>query len=115
MYSTAGQVWEGLAKNATEGMAKPLALPVWTLILAGGAILPLILVLTSPCPAAWAALACGLVLRLILARRFGQNIVSALLHPIGIAALLTVQWAALIRAACGRPATWRGRAYPAQT
>jgi len=115
MYSSAGQVWEGLTKNATEGMAKPFALPVWTIILAGGAILPLILVLASPSPAAWAALACGIALRLILARRFRQNIVSALLHPVGITALLAVQWAALIRAACGRPATWRGRAYPAQT
>jgi hypothetical protein len=38
----------------------------------------------------------------------------ALANPLAIAALLGVQWAALIRAARGRPSTWRGRAYPMQ-
>jgi hypothetical protein len=115
MYSTAAQVWEGLTKNATEGMAKPASLPVWTLILAGGSVLPAILLLTSPSPVALAACACWLATRLILAARFGQPVISAALHPVGIAALLVVQWAALLRAASGRPATWRGRAYPAQS
>ncbi len=31
MYDSAKAVFEGFAKNATEGMARPLALPVWTL------------------------------------------------------------------------------------
>ena len=115
MYSNSAQVWEGLTKNATEGMAKPGALPVWTVILAGGAVLPVVLLAAAP---SWqAALACllGFSTRLILARRFQQPIVSALLHPLGVAALLALQWAALLRAASGRPATWRGRAYPAQS
>jgi len=115
MYTNAHDVWEGLTKNATEGMAKKLALPIWTLILGGGAILPLILLIASPGPIAAAALACAIGLRLILALRFQQPIVGALLHPIGVAALLVVQWAALLRLLAGRPATWRGRAYPAQT
>jgi hypothetical protein len=114
MYATAGQVWEGLTKNATEGMAKPLALPVWSLILGGGSILPTVLMVTEPTIVSGAACACWLACRLILARRFHQPVISAMLHPLGIAALLVVQWAALGRAALGRPATWRGRAYPAQ-
>jgi hypothetical protein len=61
------------------------------------------------------ALACGIGFRLVLAARFRQPIVSALLHPGGVAALLIVQWAALLRAAAGRKTTWRGRAYTAQT
>jgi hypothetical protein len=36
MYSNAAQVWEGLTKNATEGMAKWRALPVWSVILGAG-------------------------------------------------------------------------------
>jgi hypothetical protein len=115
MYTSAAQVWEGLTKNATEGMAKPLALPIWTLILAGGQVLPLILLLAAPSGAAAVALACGIGFRLILAARFHQPIVSALLHPVGVAALLVLQWVALLRAAAGRKATWRGRAYTAQT
>ncbi len=114
MYESAAAVWEGLGKNATEGMAKPVALPFWTLILAGGHILPFVLLALAPGPLAAAAVACSLGLRLVLAWRFRQPLLSALLHPLGIAALLAIQWSALLRTARGRPATWRGRTYPAQ-
>jgi hypothetical protein len=115
MYSNAGEVWEGLTKNATEGMAKPLALPVWTLILGGGAVLPALLILFHPSLMAASALACGIGLRLLLAARFQQPVISALLHPVGVAALLGLQWAALLRAATGGKASWRGRTYTAQS
>jgi hypothetical protein len=115
MYTGAAPLWEGLTKNATEGMAKPMALPVWTVILGGGAVLPAVLIAVHPTLLALGALCCGLGVRLVLAWRFRQPVISALLHPFGVAALLVVQWAALIRAAIGRPATWRGRAYTAQT
>ena len=43
MYRTAGDVWRGLAKNATEGLASPgLILPA-TAILLGGQVLPFVL------------------------------------------------------------------------
>jgi hypothetical protein len=115
MYTNAAQVWEGLTKNATEGMAKPLALPVWTVVLGVGQVLPLILLCVLPSWIAALALTFGIGFRLILAARFDQPVVSALLHPLGVAALLVLQWAALLRAATGRKATWRGRAYTAQT
>ncbi len=115
MYTNASQVWEGLTKNATEGMAKPAALPVWTIILAGAAILPITMLILAPSRLTLAATVLSFATRLILAARFRQPLFSALAHPIGIAALLALQWAALLRAAAGRPATWRGRAYPAQS
>jgi hypothetical protein len=114
MYANAAQVWEGLCKNATEGMAKPLALPVWTVVLAGGQVLPAILMLTAPSLAAGLALATGIGTRLVLARRFQQPILSALLQPLGVTGLLAVQWFSLVRAARGGRATWRGRAYQPQ-
>jgi hypothetical protein len=114
MYRSGGEVWEGLTKNATEGMAKPVALPIWTLILGGGQVLPAILMMVMPSLMAGLALACGIGLRLLLAWRFRQPVLSAILHPLGMAALLVVQWASLLRAVRGRPATWRGRAYPAR-
>ena len=114
MYTDAGQVWEGLTKNATEGMAKPVGLPVWTVILAGGQVLPVFILMLAPSWPAAVALGCGVGLRFLLAARFRQPWLSAVLHPAGVLALLVVQWAALIRAARGRPSTWRGRAYPAQ-
>jgi hypothetical protein len=114
MYANAAQLWEGLTKNATEGMAKPVALPFWTVLLAGGAILPVVLLLVAPSAPAAEACCCFLLLRLVLARRFAQPVISALLHPLGIAGLLVVQWAALLRAARGGKASWRGRDYVAQ-
>ena len=114
MYSSAAQLWEGLGKNATEGMAKPGAIVVWTALLGLGHVLPLVLVLFAPSTAAVTALVLSVGLRLVLAARFRQPEVSALLHPFGVLALLVVQWAALLRVLRGQPATWRGRAYPAQ-
>jgi hypothetical protein len=113
MYSDAAQVWEGLTKNATEGMARPVPLVGWTALLAGGQILPAVLMLTAPSTAALLALVLSIGLRLVLAVRFRQPETSAVLHPFGVVALLVVQWAALIRSLRGRSSTWRGRAYPA--
>jgi hypothetical protein len=115
MYANAAQVWEGLCKNATEGMAKPAALPVWTVILAGGQVAPALLLAFAPSWPAGLALAAGIGTRLILAGRFRQPVLSAVLQPLGIAALLVVQWFSLARAATGGHATWRGRAYTAQS
>lgn len=114
MYRNAAEVWEGLCKNATEGMAKPAALPVWTLILGGGQVLPTVLMLLAPSWPAAMALAASVGFRLVLAARFRQPWGVALLHPLGVLAVLVVQWASLLRALRGRPATWRGRAYTAQ-
>ncbi len=114
MYVNAAQVWEGLCKNATEGMAKPMALPFWTVVLAGGQVAPAVLMLAAPSWAAGLALAAGIGTRLVLAARFRQPVISALLHPLGVAALLVVQWFSLLRALGGGRATWRGRAYQPQ-
>ena len=40
MYETGPEVFSGLMKNAHEGMATPVGLPVWTTLLVGGHVLP---------------------------------------------------------------------------
>ena len=40
MYRGFGETWRGFSKNATEGMATPVGLPVWTVLLLGGFVLP---------------------------------------------------------------------------
>jgi cellulose synthase/poly-beta-1,6-N-acetylglucosamine synthase-like glycosyltransferase len=118
MYRGGREVWQGFAKNATEGMAKRLALPVWTVLLGGGHILPFLLLPAAFASGSWAALAasalggaCVYGTRIALALRFRQSWPGALLHPLGIALLLALQWSALIAEWRGRPAVWRGRAY----
>jgi hypothetical protein len=49
---------------------------------------------------------------LLAAAIFRQPWGSALLHPIGVLALLAIQWLALGRQLLGRPMQWKGRAYP---
>jgi hypothetical protein len=117
MYRGAAELWRGLAKNATEGLARPALIGPFTLLLAGGQVLPAALLVAVPwlapgtlrLVAAAALLACGP--RLLAAWRFRQSWLGMLLHPLGVAVLLVIQWYALLRAAWGRPATWKGRSY----
>ena len=134
MYHSTGEVWRGLAKNATEGLASPAAIGAWTLILLGGQVLPWLLLLTGlsiaygtggPTHPQWLAdlasptslvamgLACfsGALVRFAAARRYNQPALAALMHPLGVAALMLIQWVALVRLILRRPASWRGRAY----
>jgi hypothetical protein len=117
MYRSAGELWHGLAKNATEGLASPgLILPA-TLVLVAGQVLPLALLPAAawlPPAALFLALAAALlayVPRLTGALLFRQSLLGTLLHPIGICVLLAIQWYALVRSLKHRPATWKGRAY----
>jgi hypothetical protein len=120
MYTDATQVWNGFAKNATEGMARPLALPIWTVLLGGGAVLPPLLLLG--CLAfnlhggamALAALgtAIGFATRALFAWRFDQDWRSVASHPLGVAYVLAIQYSALFAALRGKaPPAWRGRTY----
>lgn len=118
MYSGALQVWQGLSKNATEGMATPKLLPIFTVLLFGGHVLPF---LALPFAVAHrhfgatvlasAAIALSFVPRIEGAIRFRQSMASAFLHPFGILTLLAIQWTALIKKSLGISPSWRGRSY----
>jgi hypothetical protein len=117
MYHNASEVWRGLAKNATEGMAAPARILPFTVLLLCGQILPVLLVL-SPVPYSHtarafllAALAASFLPRLYSVWKYRQPLLSACLHPIGVALLLTLQWYALIRKLAGQQVTWKERAY----
>lgn len=117
MYRGAGEVWRGLAKNATEGLASPGMIGPATLLLLGGQVLPVVLL----CLCAWlspfeialatVATALGYSTRLAGVVRFRQSLLGALLHPVGIVTLVLIQWYALGRMILGKPATWKGRSY----
>jgi hypothetical protein len=117
MYRANGEVWRGLGKNATEGIAAPGAIVPMTALLLGGQVVPFVLLALAPLLSAtgvlWAIAAAALAYtpRFIAGIRFRQTIGSALLHPLGVLALLVIQWLALVRSLAGRPAVWKGRAY----
>jgi hypothetical protein len=118
MYAGLGAVWRGFSKNATEGMATPVALPIWTVLLGGGHVLPFLVLPVAALAGAGAAtelaaLAVALVwgARALLALRVGQGPLGVLLHPAGICLVLAIQLSAFAAARRGRPAQWRGRSY----
>jgi hypothetical protein len=115
MYRDAGEVWNGFAKNAHEGLGSPQLIVPATLLLLGGQVFPFILLafVTSPLALTFAAIATGAALfpRLVAVVRFRQSISSALLHPVGISVLVAIQWSALFRSSRRRPAVWKGRSY----
>ena len=103
MYRSAGQVWNGLAKNAREGMASPELIGVWTVLLFGGHVLPFLLV--RP-PWEWSlpwlfdaipvvAVFLSYLTRFGCAILYRGSWLGAALHPLGVSVLLAIQWYAL--------------------
>jgi hypothetical protein len=110
MYRGFRDSWDGFLKNAREGMATPLGLPIWTALLAGAHLWPWALL---PQPQAILAILLMLALRAAITARAREPWWTVPLHPAIILVGLAIQWWALARAAMGRPAGWKGRAYPA--
>lgn len=120
MYRSAGQVWFGLAKNAREGLGAPGLIWVWTVLLLGGHVLPVVLLgfagelgLDE-----WQRVVTGFAIglsylpRLDAAWRFRASGVGAALHPVGVLILVAIQWYAAGRGWAGKPVGWKGRAHP---
>jgi hypothetical protein len=121
MYESAADVWNGFAKNATEGMARPVALPVWTILLFGGWLLPIALVGVAladggvpQAPLLIGLLTLQYAARLAQAIKCREPLRAVLLHPLGVALTLAIQWSALLNYYRGRKVSWRGRSYQAQ-
>jgi Glycosyl transferase family 2 len=115
MYRTAGQVWNGLAKNAREGLAAPKLIVFSTTMLLCGQVLPFALLPFATGDArtiAIVASAAALLPRIDAVVRFRQSPLGAILHPVGVMALLAIQWYATARAVAGRPVGWKGRDKP---
>jgi len=108
MYTGFSESWHGFIKNAREGMATPVGLPIWTVMLAGAHLWPFFFL---PSSAAILALAIGFALRTAVTLRVREPWWTIPLHPVTVAVALAIQWAALVRGLMGKPAGWKGRAY----
>ena len=122
MYRNAGEVWSGLSKNATEGMAAPARILPFSFLLFFGQVIPLLLLFvvllkgqlqTTAGTLAFAAVVLSYLPRALGVWRFRQSLRGALLHPVGVLLLLVLEWCALIRKIAGRQSTWKQRSYDA--
>lgn len=125
MYTKSLDVWKGLSKNATEGIGAPATILPITVLLAGGQILPWVLVASGLATGwqgwpAWTvavaviAVAFSSLPRILAARRFRQSFSGVLSQPVGIAVFLAIQWVALGRRLLGLQTSWRGRSLAPQ-
>jgi hypothetical protein len=120
MYQGFAQAWAGFSKNAHEGMATPRALPVWTLLLGLGQVLPPLLVLAGLCGLldgtalglAAAAFALSLTSRAAITLAVRAPLATIPLHPAAVLVALAIQWNVLLRRERAGAATWKGRSYP---
>jgi glycosyltransferase involved in cell wall biosynthesis len=120
MYTRSREVWNGLSKNATEGIGSPATILPFTLLLAGGQVLPVALAALGLATAhsgwplwcmilAWAAAALVFLPRLVEAVRFRQPVSSACAQPLAVVVFLVIQWVSLARRQLGLQTQWRGR------
>ena len=125
MYTRSLDVWKGLSKNATEGIGSPATIVPFTILLAGGQMLPWVLVAWGlatgwqgwpawTVAAAVIAVALSSLPRILAAGRFRESFTSALAHPLGILVFLAIQWVALGRRLLGLQTSWRGRSLAPQ-
>ena len=125
MYTRSLDVWKGLSKNATEGIGSPATIVPFTILLAGGQMLPWVLVAWGlatgwqgwpawTVAAAVVAVALSSLPRILAAGRFRQSVTSVLAHPLGILVFLAIQWVALGRRLLGLQTSWRGRSLAPQ-
>ncbi len=118
MYQSAGEVWRGFAKNATEGMATWGGIVPWTVLLLGGHVLPVALLgagIAGELPQGATTLAAlGTAMsyagRGACAVRFRSSVIGVVFHPLGVAVLVAIQWWARLRAIFGLTTAWKGRA-----
>ena len=119
MYTGSSEVFQGLLKNATEGIASPARIVPFSILLMVGQVLPVVLFTyfwsrgLSPKLEMLAGLAvlCSYAARIVGVFRFRQPFLAALLHPAAIVLLLSIQWLAWARLMLGMPSTWKGRSY----
>ncbi|MCS7470239.1 glycosyltransferase [Stieleria sp. ICT_E10.1] len=116
MYRGAAEVVRGVLKNAIEGIANPRLIVVFTVLLLGCSVLPLIALAVSVAerkPIAIAISTLALVLahapRLVAAARLRQSWFGAVCHVPATLVFVVLQWIALANHLAGRQVAWRGR------
>ncbi len=116
MYSNAGEVFVGVLKNATEGIAAPKLIVPFSILLLGGSVLPILMLAVGVSVAKpWvvglslSAVVAGHLPRALAARDYKQPWVGVVLHAPAVAVFVLLQWLALAMKVTGRQVGWRGR------
>ncbi|TWU17684.1 4,4'-diaponeurosporenoate glycosyltransferase [Novipirellula galeiformis] len=116
MYQNGPQVIRGLLKNASEGVANPRVIVIFTLLIFAASVLPLValvVALLNRSPIAVGIALPAVVLshlpRALAARHFRQPVSGVVLQSFAAILFLGLQWGSLALTIFGKPIRWRGR------
>ena len=116
MYDSAPAVIRGVLKNATEGIANPRLIVVFTVLLIGSSVLPLLVFIASTITGQWLpqvvaaiALLLGHTPRALAAIHFRQSWLGVIFHSVATSLFVSLQWIALVMHFTGKQISWRGR------
>jgi glycosyltransferase involved in cell wall biosynthesis len=122
MYRGLDETWRGFTKNAFEGLGSVALLVFLTVMNVVGHIVPPVLLIALlldsalfdasvqalPFFVALAATVVPIVHRVAIADRLGHRAIGALVHPVGVAMMIAIQWHSFVLHTTGNR-TWRGR------
>lgn len=117
MYRSLSEIWSGFQKNFFPGFRSLVTFWIFVAMHSALFLLPFVLVpvlIFRESIAAWALLACVfcvLLMRLLLALRFGQPLWPILLHPLAEAFLILLALSSWWRHRSGKGVQWKGRTY----
>lgn len=118
MYAGWASVLQGLQKNAAEGMANSKLIWLFSLLLLGSGVLPLLSLAHAVFYGwPWGAISLLCVAsvlsflpRALLSARLQQSWLGVCLHPLAVTLFIAVQWIAYFRQIAGwRQIPWKGR------
>jgi glycosyltransferase involved in cell wall biosynthesis len=116
MYRGAGEVIRGALKNAVEGIANPKLIVIFTLLLLGCSLFPVVTLIASFIDGNITAVVLSTIAvilahvpRLVAARRLQQSQFGALCHVPATMTFVVLQWLALFNHLTGKKIAWRGR------
>jgi hypothetical protein len=121
MYGDAASLWRGFAKNFYEGIGgHPVALLIVVWLHVQSFVLPYLVLPVAAVLGAWGlaataaiGVAANLILRTIMALRYGHSLVSVLLHPLAVLLMMGILLDSFRWSRRG-DIRWRGRSYAAR-
>ena len=116
MYTTPSEVIRGILKNAVEGIANPRLIVIFSILLLGSSVFPMVVLAWSIHANDWisttfafTSLFLGHLPRAIAAVRFRQSWSGVILHSVATTIFIILQWIALMMSLAGKQIAWRGR------
>jgi hypothetical protein len=116
MYRSAAEVFRGLLKNASEGIASPRLIVPFSTILLGGSLVPWVALgaaattgETIAAAVAFCAILVAHVPRTLAAIQFRQSWQGVVFHTPAVILFVLIQWIAFVNRLLGRQVAWRGR------